>query len=199
DREVLLQRSYSFPGIAPKLEFSSRTIIKEVTSVSSHSSSSKKREKKNHRSSIAREESVQPNSYSTFEHPVEASTPHSTSRPSSNKKDVKCSTRQGRTRSSSLCQRAVSASSRGYQQSTISSRARSPSPYTRRRMAQLSMNDPFESTISARPYKTELEERPEFVIRKAAEDSLAKPAPPLPAVTPSPVRTTSPRSKSPTR
>uniref|UniRef100_H2YX03 Spermatogenesis-associated protein 6 N-terminal domain-containing protein n=1 Tax=Ciona savignyi TaxID=51511 RepID=H2YX03_CIOSA len=90
DREVLLQRSYSFPGIAPKLEFSSRTIIKEVTSVSSHSSSSKKREKKNHRSSIAREESVQPNSYSTFEHPVEASTPHSTSRPSSNKKDVKC-------------------------------------------------------------------------------------------------------------
>ena len=30
DREVLLQRASSFPGIAPKLEFSSRTIIKEV-------------------------------------------------------------------------------------------------------------------------------------------------------------------------
>jgi len=30
DREVLLRRSATFPGIAPKLEFSSRTVIKEV-------------------------------------------------------------------------------------------------------------------------------------------------------------------------
>lgn len=30
DREVLLQRSSTFAGIAPKLEFSSRTVIKEV-------------------------------------------------------------------------------------------------------------------------------------------------------------------------
>ena len=33
DREVLLRRSSTFPGIAPKLEFSSRTVIKEVQKV----------------------------------------------------------------------------------------------------------------------------------------------------------------------
>ena len=54
----------------------------------------------------------------------------------------------------------------GYEQSTIASRARSPSPYTKRRMAQLSIKDPFESATKSKPFRTELEERPEFVVRK---------------------------------
>ncbi|XP_078488099.1 spermatogenesis-associated protein 6 isoform X2 [Ciona intestinalis] len=203
DREVLLQRSYSFPGIAPKLEFSSRTIIKEVTSVTSHTSSasSKKKEKRNRKSTDNKEESIQHNNYSAFEHSIETSTPHVPTHKQStpSKTKTKDAARQGRVRarSSSLCHKAVCASSRGYQQSTIASRARSPSPYTKRRMAQLSVNDPFESAVSARPYKSDLEERPEFVVRKAAEDSMSHPAPPLPPLTPplDRVRTRTPSPK----
>nr|XP_026691521.1 spermatogenesis-associated protein 6 [Ciona intestinalis] len=203
DREVLLQRSYSFPGIAPKLEFSSRTIIKEVTSVTSHTSSasSKKKEKRNRKLTENKEESIQHNNYSAFEHPIETSTPHvpTHKRTTPSKTKNKDASRQGRVRarSSSLCHKAVCASSRGYQQSTIASRARSPSPYTKRRMAQLSVNDPFESAVSARPYKSDLEERPEFVVRKAAEDSMSHPAPPLPPLTPplDRVRTRTPSPK----
>jgi len=58
------------------------------------------------------------------------------------------------------------AGQKGYEASTIASRARSPSPYTRRRMAQLSVRDPFESAVETKPFKTELEERPNFVVRK---------------------------------
>lgn len=54
----------------------------------------------------------------------------------------------------------------GYEQPTIASRARSPSPYTHRRMAELSINDPFETATATKPYKTEIDSKPEFVIRK---------------------------------
>jgi len=33
-------------------------------------------------------------------------------------------------------------------------------------MAQLSVRDPFESAVETKPFKTELEERPNFVVRK---------------------------------
>jgi len=33
-------------------------------------------------------------------------------------------------------------------------------------MAQLSIKDPFESATKTKPFKTDLEERPEFVVRK---------------------------------
>jgi len=81
-------------------------------------------------------------------------------------------------------------SNRRYQQSTISSRARSPSPYTRRRMAQLSVSDPFDSAVASRPFRTELEDRPDFVVRKSNTEakistevrkSRSKPKPTSPA------------------
>ena len=54
----------------------------------------------------------------------------------------------------------------GYEQPTIASRARSPSPYARRRMAELSINDPFESATKSKPYKSEIDKKPDFVVRK---------------------------------
>lgn len=56
----------------------------------------------------------------------------------------------------------------GYEQPTIASRARSPSPYARRRMAELSIKDPFESATRAKPFKSEIDKKPEFVVRKVA-------------------------------
>ncbi|XP_076814557.1 spermatogenesis-associated protein 6-like isoform X3 [Clavelina lepadiformis] len=208
DREVLLQRSSSFPGIAPKLEFSSRTIIKEVTAVGGGHSSKKQREK---HFEVERE-SYHRQPISTYNQlnqaPIETSTPQvtSTNRSSSKKKtrsSASSSGRQGRSkaRASSLSRATTQW---GYEQSTIASRARSPSPYTRRRMAQLSVSDPFDSAVKNRPFKTDLEERPNFVIRKAANDSLSynKTPPSLPHVSLSPERRRSlsrERSKSPSR
>nr|CAB3266521.1 spermatogenesis-associated protein 6 [Phallusia mammillata] len=210
DREVLLQRSSAFPGIAPKLEFSSRTIIKEVTSISGSGHSRRKKERP--QSSETDLYGHKKSSYPEFNHsPIEASTPHvqpqrtsmsSSTKKKSSKPSYTPSSRQrvGRSnrRSASLSRETAH---KGYEQSTIASRARSPSPYTRRRMAQLSVQDPFDSTVKNKPFKTELEDRPEFVVRKAAEDTLSpnKAPPPLPHVSPSPDRrrrTPSPRNSS---
>ncbi|XP_029469361.1 spermatogenesis associated 6-like protein isoform X2 [Rhinatrema bivittatum] len=122
DREVLMTVAHNFPGIAPKVEFSTRTAIKELPADS--------------RSRI-------------YRHSHE---------------------RHGRSplRLNASPIRSTKTKQKNYLKPTQSSRSRSPSPYTRRRMcelynenqqrlAQLNLGD-FE-------FKSEIDHRPPFVVR----------------------------------
>lgn len=203
DREVLLNRAEHFPGIAPKLEFSSRTAIKEVNARGTCLVSKSKKEKQQSTTTVTKViappiSSMKKKSSTTSR--VRLSSPSKSVEFASTKERGRCG---GKNRKSQTSQRPTSSKCRGttppahskspgegtrrYRQSTISSRARSPSPYARRRMAQLSVQDPFESAIAERPFRTELEDRPDFVVRRS-------PSPTFPPDIPSckPIRRSSP-------
>jgi len=161
DREILLIRSDGFPGIAPRLEFSSRTIIKEVNTRNTGLSTKQKKTaatKTTPEVNISPKKSVKKTPSKSVEF-----APITRGR----KKQTKKAPQKHIPVSPDLSFREESPSQKRYEQSTISSRARSPSPYTRRRMAQLSINDPFQSTVDAKPFKSELEDAPDFTIRRS--------------------------------
>nr|XP_039259623.1 spermatogenesis-associated protein 6-like isoform X3 [Styela clava] len=204
DREVLFQRTASFPGIAPKLEFSSRTIIKEVTS--SGKSLGDKKRKERHLSApqplLANGGTIPTHKTKTSSGIRTKTSPQKQRSPVKKGKTKKNnSTEIGRGRTNQRSKSANRATTMwGYEQPTIASRARSPSPYTRRRMAELSINDPFESATRAKPFKTEVDSRPEFVVRKVPEDALSLERTPPPPRSPScERRTPQSRSYTPTR
>jgi len=161
DREVLLIRSDGFPGIAPRLEFSSRTIIKEI-----HTRNSGLLPKKTESSKITSEAKTSPKK-TAKKTPSKSVEFASTTRGRKKQTNVKKLPTKHIPISPDLSFRDDSPTQKRYEQSTISSRARSPSPYTRRRMAQLSINDPFESTVEAKPFKSELEQAPDFTVKRS--------------------------------
>ncbi|CAH1243175.1 SPATA6 [Branchiostoma lanceolatum] len=128
DREVLMDRAWDFPGISPKLEFSTKTSIKEWSIRTS---------------GVVRELST-----SASEDDLGGS--KSSRRKKKQKKP------------------------KGYEEATISSRARSPSPYTKRRTS-----GPKSSKIEG--------PRPPFVVRNV-EDKILQGVPASPPRSPSPVR-----------
>jgi len=179
DREVLFCRTGNFPGIAPKLEFSSRTIIKEINT--NDSIKGKLKSSKSSTSQVTR--STSPLKKSLSSEIVEKIKPRKS-------RSIKRDESKPKIYPKTPISGNNFQSNRRYQQSTISSRARSPSPYTRRRMAQLSVSDPFDSAVASRPFRTELEDRPDFVVRKSDTEakistevrkSRSKPKPTSPA------------------
>uniref|UniRef100_A0A4W3KHB1 Spermatogenesis-associated protein 6 N-terminal domain-containing protein n=1 Tax=Callorhinchus milii TaxID=7868 RepID=A0A4W3KHB1_CALMI len=134
DRELLMKRSINFPGIAPRLEFSTTSIIKECPLNQIEIEDEQ---------DITLESQVSPLRKSTTE--MSKRKPFLAGGCTSKyNKEIK------------------------YKQPTAASQLRSPSPYTRRRMAELSEDakqrlghlnlGPFE-------FKTEIDNKPPFVVR----------------------------------
>nr|XP_033781415.1 spermatogenesis associated 6-like protein isoform X2 [Geotrypetes seraphini] len=122
DREILMKTAYTFPGIAPKLEFSTRTAIKELPVDSRHRTCGDIYERHG-RSPV---------------------------RPSS----------------SPLRNRKIK--EKNYLKPTRSSRSRSPSPYSRRRMCELyneNQQRMAQLNLGDFEFKPEIDNRPPFVVR----------------------------------
>ncbi|XP_056319874.1 spermatogenesis-associated protein 6 isoform X2 [Danio aesculapii] len=133
EREILMKRSISFPGISPRVVFSTTSIIEECDvkhgqpAVSSHGRSS-----------------AEP-------------TPVRTCLSSAKKK------------------KADKVSSCGYEKSTVASRSRAPSPYTHRKMCQLSEEARQRlSHLKLGPYTFQKETAPQapFVVPRSPNTSL---------------------------
>ncbi|XP_053322113.1 spermatogenesis associated 6-like protein [Spea bombifrons] len=125
DREVLMKTAPGFPGIAPKVEFSSRTTIKEIPCDV----------KKKCRFSQA-----------------ERSLSKSPRKSSGHKKKSGCAKKAGKR----------------YDSPTQSSRCRSPSPYTRRRICELGKDNQqrlAHLNLGNFEFKSGAEARPPFVVR----------------------------------
>lgn len=193
DRELLFERSPSFPGISPKLEFSSRTTIKEVASMGRSQSEKEDRDRPKSYSASNEHRSTKSRSRS------EKSLPKSPQKCKPRKKSLtKSQSLDGRGRGNRRSRSANRGCTMyGYEQPTIASRARSPSPYARRRMAELSIKDPFESATRAKPFKSEIDKKPEFVVRKVLEDTLSLDRTPPPPKSPRQSTTPTQSYKSP--
>ncbi|NXC46875.1 SPAT6 protein, partial [Penelope pileata] len=138
DREILMKRSSSFTGIAPKLRFSTSSLITEslLSSGRSH---------------------VQDDL-----NWVRHSTPNGKLRAKSPKKN---------TLSPEKSRRSVA--TKNYEQPTIASKSRSPSPYTRRRMCELSEEARQRlAHFNLGPYEFRREtDKPPFVVRRVEQPS----------------------------
>lgn len=134
DRELLMKRSIDFPGIAPRLEFSTTSIIKECPLNSIHIEYEEDNMKLEPETSPVRQSMTK----------------------SSKRKTCRAE-----------CPRKFSKYNR-YKEPTIASRTRSPSPYTKRRMAALSEDaNQRLAHLNLGPYqfKKETDSTPPFVIR----------------------------------
>uniref|UniRef100_UPI00398F8640 spermatogenesis-associated protein 6 n=1 Tax=Pristiophorus japonicus TaxID=55135 RepID=UPI00398F8640 len=134
DRELLMKRSIDFPGIAPRLEFSTTSIIKEC-----------------------------PLDLTQIEYEEDKMKLEIQSSP------VRKSMTKSSKRKTCLaeCPRKFSKNN-SYKQPTIASQSRSPSPYTKRRMAALSEDaNQRLAHLNLGPYqfKKETDNKPPFVIR----------------------------------
>ncbi|KAM9329573.1 spermatogenesis associated 6-like protein [Gastrophryne carolinensis] len=125
DREVLMKTNHGFPGIAPKIEFTTRTTIKEKPQDFQKKSSS--------------------NKISTHR-----SLPNSPSRKSrSPTKNYSCP-------------------EKSFNSPTRSSRSRSPSPYTRRRISELSKESQqhlAHLNLGSYEFKADSDRKPPFIVR----------------------------------
>ncbi|KAK2519788.1 Spata6 [Columba guinea] len=138
DREILMKRSSSFPGIAPKLRFSTSSLITEslLSSETGH---------------------VQGDLDWTHH-----STPNGKLRMKLPKKNT-LSAEKSR----------PGLAPKNYQQPTIASKSRSPSPYTKRRMCELSEEARQRlAHLNLGPYKFRREtDKPPFVVRRVDQPS----------------------------
>ncbi|XP_071606297.1 spermatogenesis-associated protein 6 isoform X1 [Heliangelus exortis] len=138
DREILMKRSSSFPGIAPKLRFSTSSLITEslLSSGRSH---------------------IQGDLNG-----VHHSTPHR-----------KLQTKLPKKNTLSPEKSRNSSASKNYQQPTIASKSRSPSPYTKRRMCELSQEAGQRlAHLNLGPYEFRREtDKPPFVVRRVEQSS----------------------------
>ncbi|NP_001417910.1 spermatogenesis-associated protein 6 isoform 1 [Danio rerio] len=134
EREILMKRSISFPGISPRVEFSTTSIIEECdvkhgqSAVSSHGRSSAK--------------------------------------PSSMRTCLSSAKKKKKSDKVSSC---------GYEKSTVASRSRAPSPYTHRKMCQLSEEARQRlSHLKLGPYTFQKETAPQapFVVPRSPNTSL---------------------------
>uniref|UniRef100_A0A3B1IEL7 Spermatogenesis associated 6 n=1 Tax=Astyanax mexicanus TaxID=7994 RepID=A0A3B1IEL7_ASTMX len=147
EREILMKKSVSFPGISPRVEFSTTSVIEECDLKASQSTFS-------------------PSNSSPTKPCCVKTSPAGKSR-------MKPST-------APLC---------GYQQPTVASQSRSPSPYTHRRMCQLSEDTRQRlSHLQLGPYnfKKETAPQPPFVVPCSPDSSLTESSTSPPALQPSP-------------
>ncbi|XP_033857560.1 spermatogenesis-associated protein 6 [Acipenser ruthenus] len=131
DRDVLMRRSNSFPGIAPKVEFSTSSVIKECA--------------------LNKDEAL-----SQVHHSMPV-------KPRSGRQTKKSSGSPTAVQQNQL--------SRSYERPTVSSQSRSPSPYTRRRMCELSEEARQRlAHFGLGPYKfkKDTDSPPPFVVRHVA-------------------------------
>ncbi|XP_010143649.1 PREDICTED: spermatogenesis-associated protein 6 [Buceros rhinoceros silvestris] len=132
DREILMKRSSSFTGIAPKLRFSTSSLIKEslLSSGRSHIQGDLNQ--------------------------VHHSTPNGKLQANLPKKNILSPEK-----------------SRHYEQPTIASKSRSPSPYTKRRMCELSEEARQRlAHLNLGPYEFRREtDKPPFVVRRIEQPS----------------------------
>ncbi|NWU60730.1 SPAT6 protein, partial [Pterocles burchelli] len=139
DREILMKRSSSFTGIAPKLRFSTSSLITEslLSSGRSHIQGDLKW--------------------------VHHSTPNGKLQTKLPKKNTLTSPKKSR----------HSLATKNYQQPTIASNSRSPSPYTRRRMCELSEEARQRlAHLNLGPYEFRREtDKPPFVVRRVEQPS----------------------------
>ncbi|XP_067846351.1 spermatogenesis-associated protein 6 [Heptranchias perlo] len=134
DRELLMKRSIDFPGIAPRLEFSTTSIIKECQL---------------HLTQIEYEED-------NVKLELQSSPVRKSMTKSSKRKTCLAE-----------CPRKFS-KDKSYKQPTVASQTRSPSPYTKRRMAALSEDaNQRLAHLNLGPYqfKKETDNKPPFVVR----------------------------------
>ncbi|XP_078533525.1 spermatogenesis associated 6-like protein isoform X4 [Lissotriton helveticus] len=125
-RELLMNTVRSFPGIAPKIEFSTRTAIKEF------SADKKKR---------SREES---------------------------KVHCRRDAPLSRRKNSHSPRKNSTTNDKHFAKATQSSKSRSPSPYTRRRMCELSNDNQqrlSQLSVGNFEFKSDIDARPPFVVR----------------------------------
>ncbi|XP_036375428.1 spermatogenesis-associated protein 6 [Megalops cyprinoides] len=136
ERELLMKRSISFPGISPKVEFSTNSIIEECELKDSK--------------------------------PAAPPGCPSPAKPRSSVRNSRSPVSAGKRK-----QQNVASSS--YEQPTVASQTRSPSPYTHRRMCQLSEDARQRlSHLQLGPYrfKKESESHPPFVVPRSLSSSL---------------------------
>uniref|UniRef100_A0A6G1RMH5 Spermatogenesis associated 6 like n=1 Tax=Hypotaenidia okinawae TaxID=2861861 RepID=A0A6G1RMH5_9GRUI len=138
DREILMKRSSSFTGIAPKLRFSTSSLITESLLSSG-------------RSHIQEDLNW-----------VRHSMPNG-----------KLQTKLPKKSSLSPEKSRHSAATKNYEQPTIASKSRSPSPYTKRRMCELSEEARQRlSHLNLGPYEFRREtDKPPFVVRRVEQPS----------------------------
>ncbi|XP_061093393.1 spermatogenesis-associated protein 6 [Conger conger] len=136
ERELLMKRSITFPGISPKIEFSTTSIIEECELKDGQAATPASRRS-----------------------PVKPQSGRGT------KKNPGCAAKR-------TPQAAVSSS---YEHPTVASESRSPSPYTHRRMCQLSEDNRQRlGHLQLGPYKfkKESESQPPFVVPRSLSASL---------------------------
>ncbi|KFQ22878.1 Spermatogenesis-associated protein 6, partial [Mesitornis unicolor] len=138
DREILMKRSSSFTGIAPKLRFSTSSLITEslLSSGRSHIQGDLNR--------------------------VHHSTPHG-----------KLQTKLPKKNTLSPEKSRHSVATKSYQRPTIASKSHSPSPYTKRRMCELSEEARQRlAHLNLGPYEFRREtDKPPFVVRRVEQPS----------------------------
>uniref|UniRef100_A0A8C1P8S8 Spermatogenesis associated 6 n=1 Tax=Cyprinus carpio TaxID=7962 RepID=A0A8C1P8S8_CYPCA len=135
EREILMKRSISFPGISPKVEFSTTSIIEECD--------------------------VKPGQ------PAMSSCGHSSTKP--------CRVRTSPANSKKKKKKPDAVPSSGYEKPTVASRSRAPSPYTHRKMCQLSEEARQRlSHLKLGPYTFKKETVPQapFVVPRSPNTSL---------------------------
>ncbi|KAG7487783.1 hypothetical protein MATL_G00027150 [Megalops atlanticus] len=136
EREMLMKRSISFPGISPKMEFSTNSIIEECELKDSK--------------------------------PAAPPGCPSPAKPRSGVRNSRSPVSAGRRKQQNVA-------SNSYEQPTVASLTRSPSPYTHRRMCQLSEDASQRlSHLQLGPYrfKKESESHPPFVVPRSLSSSL---------------------------
>ncbi|XP_051868191.1 spermatogenesis-associated protein 6 isoform X3 [Pristis pectinata] len=154
DRELLMKRSINFPGIAPRLEFSTTSIIKEcpLNPIQVEYGDSVWTPSPEHSQELPSQ--VQPEDNMKLE-PQTSPVRQSMTKSSKRKTCL------------AECPRKFSKHNH-YKEPTIASQTRSPSPYTKRRMAALSEEaNQRLAHLNLGPYqfKKETDSKPPFVIR----------------------------------
>ncbi|XP_053178939.1 spermatogenesis-associated protein 6 [Scomber japonicus] len=170
EREILMKRSSSFSGISPKVEFATTSVIEEsdgrdspaTSPVSCQSPSSVHLSRIDHGNLVSsKDEKERLN--------VTNSAQSSTSRRSSPSSSSGHSPQKNKTRRKNTTLR-VSVDS-GYQQPTVSSRTRALSPYTHRKMCQLSEDARQRLShlqIGPHHFRKETESQPPFLVPRCS-------------------------------
>ncbi|XP_062280264.1 spermatogenesis-associated protein 6 [Scomber scombrus] len=177
EREILMKRSPSFPGISPKVEFATTSVIEEsdgrdspaTSHVSCQSPSSVHLSRIDHGNLVSsKDEKERLNVEATITNSAQSST----SRRSPPSSPSGHSPQKNKTRRKNTALR-VSVDS-GYQQPTVSSRTRALSPYTHRKMCQLSEDARQRLShlqLGPHHFRKETESQPPFLVSRCSSVS----------------------------
>uniref|UniRef100_A0A8C2GE60 Spermatogenesis associated 6 n=1 Tax=Cyprinus carpio TaxID=7962 RepID=A0A8C2GE60_CYPCA len=187
EREILMKRSISFPGISPKVEFSTTSIIEECDvkpgqpAMSSMQTLQERHYREQKVSDLTSPLSIPPPTASGYSHRSVCAVLHDVEH-TSNVPIQSCghsSTKPCRVRTSPAKSKKKkkpdAVPSSGYEKPTVASRSRAPSPYTHRKMCQLSEEARQRlSHLKLGPYTFKKETVPQapFVVPRSPNTSL---------------------------